>query len=379
VKLLIVIGCAVLLVGSAGVLAINLGLASLDKLARQANLLGNGAATGQNLDGPLNLLIAGIDTRTSVDDGSHSDTIIVMHIPASHDRAYLISIPRDTSVTIPASPATGFDGGSYKVNAAFTFGSQNGGGDAGGFQLLAQTLHQQWGLTFNAGVIVNFDGFTSILQQLGGVDMHIDETVYSIQRGISISTGRPARPYNIDPDTGTPICSQPDVTFDRDPLACAIPGTRPLVYRKGNTHLAPADALDFVRARDGLVGDDYARQRHQVQFIKAVVTEVYHKGLSDPLKLSPFMTSMGKAFTFDGNGSSIVDWIFTLKDLNPNTLASIKMNGGQFVNYTGLAPDARQDLNQTSLDLLEAIRTDTHPGTDNVGAFIAKHPDWVAP
>jgi LCP family protein required for cell wall assembly len=376
---LVVVACVALLLSGAGLLVINLGLASLDNLVGQASLLGGGAAVGQNLDGPLNLLIAGVDTRTSVNDGSHSDTIIVMHIPASHDRAYLISIPRDTNVTIPASPATGFDGGSYKVNAAFTFGSQNGGGDAGGFRLLAQTLHQEWGLTFNAGAIVNFDGFTSIVQQLGGVDMYIDETVYSIQRGVNISTGHPARPYDVDTETGVPICANPSVSFDSNPLACAIPGTRPLIYHKGNAHLGPADALDFVRARDGLVGVDYARQRHQVQFIKAVMQQAYNKGLSDPTNAILFMTAIHKAFTFDGNGSSVGDWIFTVKSLQSNRLVSIKMNGGQFVNYTGPAPDARQELNQTSLDLLQAVRDDTDPGTDKVGNFASMHPDWIAP
>ena len=35
--------------------------------------------------------------RWAVDD-LHADTIIVLHIPASHDQAYLVSIPRDTEV-----------------------------------------------------------------------------------------------------------------------------------------------------------------------------------------------------------------------------------------------------------------------------------------
>jgi polyisoprenyl-teichoic acid--peptidoglycan teichoic acid transferase len=268
--------------------------------------------------------------------------------------------------------------GLKSINDALPQQNLLGGGDAGGFQLLAATLKQQWGLSFNAGAIVNFNGFQDIVTQLGGVSMYIDETVYSIHRGHNIATGAFAAPYHINPDTGVPMCSDPYVTFDSDPLKCAIPGVRPVVYAQGQRHLDAPSALDFVRARDGLDGTDYARQRHQLQFIKAVMSECYSKGLSDPLKLTDFIRSVAKAFTFDGNGTQIGDWIFTLKGIKPTALVSIKMNGGAFVTYKGPAPDSRQDLNQTSLSLLKAITTDTNPNEDKVGEFISQYPSWIA-
>jgi polyisoprenyl-teichoic acid--peptidoglycan teichoic acid transferase len=361
-----------------GYTLVKVGLNTVGSAVIQQHLLGDAGVVGNNIDGSLNMLLVGVDAAPVGNVGAHSDTIIIMHIPASHDRAYLVSIPRDTNVTIPAFPKTQFGGGSSKVNAAFTYGSMNGGGNAGGVELLAMTIKKMWGLSFNAAAIVNFGGFEGIVNQLGGVDMYIDETVYSIHRGRSIATGQSAAPYHIDPNTGVPICSNPNVTFDSDPLACAIPGVRPVVYAKGERHLDAASALDFVRARDGLVGTDYARQRHQVQFIKAVIQEAYAKGISDPLKLTTFMNSIAKAFVFDGNGTSIDDWIFTLKGIRPTALVSIKMNGGQYVNYAGPSPDSRQALNQTSLDLLAAIRTDTDPNADKVGEFILNYPSWIA-
>src|SRR5262249_55130414 len=150
------------------------------------NLLGNAAApvfAGSAISGAINFLLVGVDTRPQSGWPSHSDTIIIAHIPASHDRMYLISIPRDTNARIPADPATGVGGGNYKINAAFTGGSENGGGEAGGFQLLAQTIKNEWGVTFNGGAIINFSGFTDIVQKLGGVNMYVDETTVSIHRG----------------------------------------------------------------------------------------------------------------------------------------------------------------------------------------------------
>jgi hypothetical protein len=109
------------------------------------------------------------------------------------------------------------------------------------------------------------------------------------------------------------------------------------------------------------------------------MNQAYHKGLSDPMRAVSFMQAIGKAFTFDGHGSSVSDWIVTLRDLSPNQLVTIKMNGGQFVPYTGPAPDAREALNPISLDLLQAVREDTGPASDKVGNFIAQHPSWIAP
>ena len=100
--------------------------------------------------------------------------------------------------------------------------------EAGGFQLLAKTIKNAYGITFNGGAIVNFGGFTDIVTKLGGVDMYVDETTVSIHRGTDRS-GKPAKPYEINPNTGVPVCSNRHVTFDSNPLACALPGVTPVV------------------------------------------------------------------------------------------------------------------------------------------------------
>ena len=58
---------------------------------QQQNLLGSvgaGGSKGSSITGAINILLVGLDTR---DDnpgmGSRSDSIIIAHIPATHDRA----------------------------------------------------------------------------------------------------------------------------------------------------------------------------------------------------------------------------------------------------------------------------------------------------
>src|SRR5581483_4252058 len=104
-----------------------------------------------NITGAVNVLLVGIDTRPDqAVDTSRSDSIIVLHVPATHDHAYLVSLPRDTLVRIPADAKAGYAGGENKINAAFMYGSQRGGGVAGGVSLLAATIKAAYGITFDA-------------------------------------------------------------------------------------------------------------------------------------------------------------------------------------------------------------------------------------
>jgi LCP family protein required for cell wall assembly len=384
-KLMVGVGAVVMLFGLGAIAVVKVGVHQIGHSLTQENLLGTAAApanpvTGKSIDGPINILLVGSDQRPTQTQGGNSDTIIIAHIPASHDRMYLVSVPRDLGVRIPAFPKSHYPGGSDKINAAYAFGSRDGQGDSGGFQLLAQTIKNNFGITFNGGGIVNFSGFTDILKKLGGVTMYVDETTVSIHDGVDIKTGKPARPYHINPNTGVPFCSGP-YTFQSDPLKCALPGTRPNVYAKGVDHLTPSEALDFVRARDGLVGTDYGRQRHQQQFIKALLKEAYRQGLNDPLKLNSFISSIGKALVIDRGSASLEDWIFTLKGITPDSLIAIKTNDGQTVSYDGSAgpiAGSVQGLTPDSKALLAAVKADKTAADDNVGVFLQTHQDWAA-
>jgi polyisoprenyl-teichoic acid--peptidoglycan teichoic acid transferase len=384
-KLLVGVGAVVMVFGLGTIALVKVGVHQIGHSLTQENLLGGAAApanpvTGRSIDGPINILLVGSDQRPTQTQGGNSDTVIIAHIPASHDRMYLVSIPRDLGVRIPAFPKSHYPGGSNKINAAYAFGSRDGQGDSGGFQLLAQTIKDNFGITFNGGGIVNFSGFTDILQKLGGVTMYVDETTVSIHDGVDIKTGKPTHPYRINPNTGVPNCSG-GYTFQSNPLKCALPGTRPNVYPKGVDHLTPKQALDFVRSRDGLVGTDYGRQRHQQQFIKALLKEAYSQGLNDPFKLNSFIGSIGKALVIDRGSASLEDWIFTLKGITPDALIAIKTNDGQTVGYDGSAgpiAGSVQGLSPDSKALLAAVKADKTATDDNVEVFLQTHQDWAA-
>ena len=363
-KLLIAAGTVLVLASTSVIVADRVLVATVNAKIPQTNLLGNpdaptaGASavpTHASINGPVNILLVGIDERVdqAATDPSRADSIIVLHIPVTHDAAYLVSIPRDSLVSIPADRAAGYLGGRDKINAAYADGSAKGLGRAGGFQLLAKTITQLTGITFNAGMIVNFAGFQALVGALGGVDMCVDEKTISVHIGTD-SKGNYAVPYDLS--TGTPR---------------AIRGVTPVVYQPGCQHLAAWQALDYVRQRELLPDGDYGRQRHQQQFLKAVFSEALSGGvLTNPTKLAGVVNSAGQAFTVDTGGVGVDDWLYAMRDIRPTDVVTLKTNNGQFDSET-IGGVAYELLNDTSMELLKSV------AADNVQTFIAAHPDWV--
>lgn len=375
-KLVIIFG-ALLLLGSAGVTTlVRYGEHEVNNSIHKVNPEGIGATAGDKhatITGPKNILLVGIDPRDNVpdgvdlassapDDGIHSDSVIILHINANHDQAYMVSIPRDTKVDIPAKTTAGTPYGktTAKLNAAFQRGSAGLTGDQaieGGLTLLSATIKQDFQISFDAAAVVDFSGFDKIVDYIGGVDMYVDEDVKSIHIGIN-SKGQ----------TVTPGMRQSADLMHVYP----IPGVTPIEYTKGWHHFAGWQALDYCRQRHVLaLGDgDYGRQRHQQQFLKAVFKKIVNNYMNNPTKLAGVISKVGETMSVADGGISLTDWVWAMRGIGQDGLVTMRTNGGQFANIPGTGYEL---LTQTSLDMLAAVRSDT------MGAFATEHPDWVAP
>lgn len=111
---------------------------------------------------PLYFLVIGSDSREAVDTGvfgdfagARSDVVMVTRVDRGEGRALLLSVPRDTLVAIP-------DHGEDKVNAAYAFG---------GASLMVKTVRQAFELPIHHYVEVDFAGFQSLVDELGGIEM----------------------------------------------------------------------------------------------------------------------------------------------------------------------------------------------------------------
>lgn len=364
---LVVSGALLMLISGGTVAGYEYVMDQVNKAIPQQDLIGSakGDRTNVTIDGAKNILLVGIDPRKnqSASDPPRSDSIIILHIPATHDRAFLISIPRDSYVQIPEydNGAYHYNGGQNKINAAFAYGATKlTGTDARkhGFELLSLTIKSNFGITPDAGAIIDFNGFKSLVEYLGGVRMYVDEKVTSIHIGFD-KDGNKKKPFIEDPDTLglTPI-----------------PGVKPQVYEKGWHDFTPWQALDYVRQRH-LMGDndgDYGRQRHQQQFVKAIAKAVLKRGMTSPTQLPSLLKALGKAMIIDTGGISLEDWVFAMKGISTNDLLTIKTNDGHFNSKSIPGIGSVELINDTSEKLFRAVVNDT------VDAFIAQHPDWIS-
>ncbi|MET0415604.1 MAG: LCP family protein [Actinoplanes sp.] len=308
------------------------------------------AGTKADLNGPLNILLAGIDPR-----GSHTrplaDAIIVAHIPADRRGMYLFSIPRDLVVQIPEFAPSGTPAQRGKINAAMGLGSQTSTGDyrpRQGYRLLKRAVGEVTGIrSFDGGAIINFGGFEKMVDAMGGVDMVIDQDVPSEHR---------------KPD-GSPRDRLPECQGHHN---CLRPYTGvQMVYPKSDQpmRLSGWQALDLVRQRYGLPRSDYDRQRHQRQFLTAVAKQV-SKG--DLLKVAG---QVGDSLTLVRGGHSLADWMAELNDLDTAGMTTVALPG------EALFEDGKYLGEQyTSADVSAFFRAVVE---DRVANFLTDHPGFV--
>jgi LCP family protein required for cell wall assembly len=216
----------------------------------------------------VNYLLVGSDTRegltkeqmkllrvgsTASAAGGRSDTMLLVHISKKRDKAFLVSLPRDSLVTIPAH--TTLDGKSQiparqnKLNAAFSFG---------GAPLLIQTVEGATNLKIDHYIEISFAGFAGIVDALGGID----------------------------------VCTKVNIDDPKSHLVLAA----------GTHTLDGIEALKYVRTRDFDGRGDIGRMQRQQQFLSSVLKKATSTGvLLNPIKIVNFMNASLSTIKMDEN------------------------------------------------------------------------------
>jgi LCP family protein required for cell wall assembly len=212
-----------------------------------------------------NILVLGSDSRQGLSQAygsglvtDQSDTLMIIHIPASRQWAEVMSIPRDSWVNIPSCEMG--DGQpsaptQYKINEAFALGNLDGNHTELGIACTVKTIEHDTGIYIDHFIVVNFTGFEDMVAALGGVQ-ECNPT-----------------PIN-DPNSGLHLTA-------------------------GSHLLTPAQALGYVRARYTLGdGSDLERIDRQQAFMSSLISRVKSK-LFDPLAIYRFLDAATKSLTID--------------------------------------------------------------------------------
>jgi LCP family protein required for cell wall assembly len=259
----------------------------------------------------MNLLLVGSDSRADLteqqlaelnagtDSGLNTDTMILVHVPADGSRASFVSFPRDSYVQIPGY---GWD----KLNAAYAYGyaevdetMPETERQAGGAQLLVQTIHDLTGLQIDHYAEVDLLGFFELTSVVGGVEVNLCEAV--------------------------------DDSFYSGAVFPAGPQT-----------ISGADALRFVRQRHGLPRGDYDRIIRQQVFIAGVIRKMLSDDvLFDLGKQRRLVEAASQALTVDQD----LDLFSLASQMQSVTSGSIEF---QTVPYVG---DERDDEGRSIIRL----------------------------
>jgi LCP family protein required for cell wall assembly len=347
-RLLVFFGAVLMVLSGGAIVGSKVLIGQATSSIDQADLLGGAGKAGHNLDGPIDMLLLGVDKRAGWKaDDTRADTIIILHVPATHDQAYLLSIPRDTEVKAPAFPKSGYAGGTAKATEVFFHGAQNGAGWAGGAQLMAQTIKEMTGISFDGAAIIDFNGFRGVIDELGSVRMCADQQVMS-HHLVRMADGK--------------------IQSIEDAKKSGQEYTR-IVYKVGCREMRGWEALDFARQRYGLTNGDYDRQRHQQQLIKAMARKAMNSGvIANPLKLKALMDAAGKAFILDTGGAPVADFVFTMRGVTANDLVLLRTNDGRFSGND----NGRETLKPISQEMFAAVKSDT------LGEFVITNPEVLA-
>ena len=232
-----------------------------------------------------NYLLIGSDTRSGANGkyednagqvtGERSDTTILAHLSPNREKAVLVSFPRDSWVRLPACKDR------QGTLVAERDGQFNEAFATGGPACTVLAVQKLTGIKINHYVQVDFTGFKTMVDAVGGV----------------------------------PICST-------TPLRDSESGLR---LAAGTSTLKGEQALAYVRARYGIGdGSDLGRIQRQQRFLGAMVRKATStKLLVNPVALTRFLGAATKSLTLDratsfGDLKTLAD---QLRDLDPKRVS----------------------------------------------------------
>ena len=223
-------------------------------------------------NGTMNILLVGTDGRPG-EDVSRTDTLVLVHLDAQSNRVSMLSFPRDLWVNIPGY-------GKNRINAAYLTGERKIGPGYGP-ALLKETIGELVGLPIDHFVMINFDGFKTLIDRIGGIYIDVPK---------AIDDGK----YPMDEYEG-------DVR------------TMKIHFDAGRQLLDGTKALIYARTRHA--DSDFGRNQRQQQVLMAIFDRVRAQGF------------LGQLNNLDEYTDAVSDYVRT--DLSRRDMLSLASMGSK--------------------------------------------------
>ena len=262
---------------------------------------------------PFNILEIGSDSRVGLTgalarqtgastgqvSGQRSDVVKIMHVAPNAGTISILSIPRDTTVTLLANQS--LYGNYNRINVNYGEGPS----------LLAQTITANFGIPINYTVQVSFGGLVNAAEAIGGVYLDFPYPAHDSYSGLHIT------------HAGCQLVN--------GAAALAVARSRHYYYNVKGIGVWPANAINMTYdqlAQDGWIYDgtsDYGRIDRQNAFLRAMISRV--KGsLGNPLAMNNFLSKIPQGVSIDSK--------FTLNQMIGLALKFRHFNPANMKTYT---------------------------------------------
>jgi LCP family protein required for cell wall assembly len=133
---------------------------------------------------PETLLLIGNDERPPPKNNPsgavlpHSNEMLLVRIDPSKPTISMLSIPRELQVSFTAPNGQLI---TNRINSAYTYGYEDGGGTSGGVKLMVETLERVLGIhVINHVFVTSFPKFKRAVDEMGCVYMTVDKRYYHV-------------------------------------------------------------------------------------------------------------------------------------------------------------------------------------------------------
>lgn len=294
-----------------------------------------------DLNGPINMLLVGSDTRAGQGAGFGNETsvladvIILLHISEDRKNAVALSFPRDLLVPWPACPSTSTPPGPGYLPQSL--GQINATIANGGPGCTLLTVEQLTGLTIPYLAMIDFKGVIEMSNAIGGVEVCVSKPIDD--------------PYTY------------------------------LHLDAGVHTLQGRDALKYLRTRHGVGdGSDLGRISNQQTFLTSLVRKVKSQGvLSNPIYLYSLATAAARNMKLSQSLTDVNVMISVASalrnvDLAKMTFLQVPSRGGLPEPYSGRVAPIYEQANI----LFEKLQKDEPliiaKANTGAGAVVAESP-----
>lgn len=296
-------GITILVIGVIGLLFVVTRVGSFINGISVPRVDQNGAQVSSSggTGGRINILLLGLDLRPNdKENGTRSDTMILVSVDQNTKTASMLSMPRDLWVEIPGH-------GTNRINAAYFFGEQDKPG-TGGPPLAKATVSKLLGVSVDYFVQVDFNGFRQIVDAIGGITI----------------------------DVKKPLIDNEYPTEDF--------GVKRIYVPAGVQHMDGQTALEYARSRHG--DSDLGRNQRQ----QAVLLAIREQGINlGAVTNNELQSALAGAIKTDLQGGDILGLVQTGIGMNKDNIRSFTVDAN-------LTKQANIDGNDVLLPDKEGIR-----------------------